>query len=89
MGTRVVSDEGFSIEWMRDLLIYREDGRSMFVTVDFGANDINVFTDTVTRWDDDPETVIEEHVRERTVNNIFRALTFYQASRHGKVTLLR
>jgi hypothetical protein len=88
MGTKVVSDEGFSIEWGRDLLVYREDGRSMSVTVDYGANDINVFTDSVTRWDDNPSVLIDKTVQERIVSNIFRALTFYQERQHGKVRLI-
>lgn len=89
MGTQVVSDEGFSIVWARDLLIYREGGRSMSITVDYGANDINVFTDTVTRWDDDPERSIDSEARDRIIDNIFRALTYYQERHQGKVALLK
>jgi hypothetical protein len=89
MGTRVESDEGFSVEWKSDSLVYKEDGRSMGVTVDHGADEIIVFTDTVARWDDDPDTLIDTDVRDRIVNNILRALTSYQDRHNGKVALFK
>ena len=88
MGTRVTSDEGFSIEWMQALLIYREGKRCMSVTVDYGANNISIFADTATRWDDDPATLIDKDTQERIIGNIVAALNYYQNPRGGKVRVV-
>jgi hypothetical protein len=87
MGSTVISDEGFSIQWGRDALRYTENGRSMLINIDSGANEVIVFTDTVTRWDDDPATLVDKNTRDRIADNILRALTFYQERYRGKVTL--
>jgi hypothetical protein len=88
MGSRVVSDEGFSVKWGRDALLYKEHERTMTVTIDWGGNGITLFSGSVTRWDDDPSTLIDKDAQGAIVNNIFRALTFYQERHHGEVRLL-
>lgn len=87
MGWRVVSDEGFEIQWGSNVLLYHENNRSMTVTVDCGANDIVLFADTATRWDDDLLNSIEKREQTRIVENITRALGFYQTLHHGKLTV--
>jgi hypothetical protein len=87
MGWRVTSDEGFEIEWGSDVLRYKENKRTMLITIDCGANDITVFGDTATRWDDDPLHSIEKSEQSRIIDNISRALTFYQDLHHGKLVV--
>ncbi len=68
------SDEGFSVAFGRDTLIYRECGRKMSITVDVGAGQANVFTESIGRWDDDPNNRVSDAIRQRIADNIKRAL---------------
>ncbi len=73
-GGRIDSDEGFSVIFGRDSLIYRESGRNMSVTVDIGGDEANVFLDSIARWDDAPNQAIGEDSKRRIADNIRRAL---------------
>jgi hypothetical protein len=46
----------------------------MSISIDYGANGVNVFTDTVGRWDDDPATRIDEVQRQEILRDISVAL---------------
>lgn len=72
----VISDEGFSISWGRDWLLYNRAGRSMTMTVDAGGRGpiITIFADTANRWDDDPSTEVDESTRRTVLNDVKRAL---------------
>lgn len=58
----------------RDSLVYRESGREMSVTVDIGADEANVFLDSIARWDDAPNQAIGEDSKRHIADNIRRAL---------------
>ncbi len=73
-GGRIDSDEGFSVLFGRDSLVYRESGREMSVTVDIGADEANVFLDSIARWDDAPNQAIGEDSKRHIADNIRRAL---------------
>ena len=57
---RIESDEGFSVFLGRDAVIYGEDGRSMTITVDSGADRAVVFKASIGRWDDDPAHLVDD-----------------------------
>jgi hypothetical protein len=42
----------------------------MSISIDYGANEVNVFTDTVGRWDDDPSARIDEAQRQEILRDI-------------------
>jgi hypothetical protein len=67
---RIKSDEGFSVAFGRDTLVYRESGRGMAITVDVGANQANLFTNSVGRWDDDLMNTVKPEEKERIADNI-------------------
>ena len=62
---RIESDEGFSVSFGRDTLIYRESEKTMSVTVDIGANEANVFRDSIGRWDHDPSDAVSDQEKQR------------------------
>ena len=72
--SRIESTEGFSIALGRDKLVYREDGRSMQITVDVGAGQVNVFVDSIGRWDDDPMNSEVEEIKQKITSKIKSAL---------------
>ena len=74
LGSKIVSDEGFSVEIGRDWLINKRAGRQMEVTVDVGGSEINVFTDTIGRWDDDLGRAVDSDTKESITNDIADAL---------------
>jgi hypothetical protein len=71
---RIDSDEGFYIALGRDLLVYGEGNRRMSVTIDFGADQVNVFQISIGRWDDNPQVAIGNAERLRIADNIKRAI---------------
>jgi hypothetical protein len=73
---RIESDEGFSVAFGRDTIVYCEAGRRMAVTADVGAGQANIFTVSIGRWDDDPQNAVSDEAKQRIANNIKRALEF-------------
>jgi hypothetical protein len=71
---RIESDEGFSVDFGRDIVVYYESGRRMAITADVGAGQVNIFIDTIGRWDDDPMNAVKAEEKARIANNIKRAL---------------
>ena len=71
---RIDSDEGFSVAFGRDMVVYRESGRRMAITADVGAQEANIFTISIGRWDDDQVNIISEAEKQRIADNIERAL---------------
>ena len=71
---RIESDEGFSIDFGRDIVVYYESGRRMAITADVGAGRVNIFIDSVGRWDDDPMNAVKAEEKSRISDNIKRAL---------------
>jgi hypothetical protein len=72
--SKVLSDEGFYVEIGRDWLVYQRGDRRMTMTCDVGGPEINVFTDTANRWDDDPSVEVDEQTRSTILNDVTRAL---------------
>jgi hypothetical protein len=70
----IKSDEGFALRWGGDSATYVERGRKLTLTVDIGAGGANVFVETVSRWDDDPATIINRETQCQIVDNVKRAL---------------
>ena len=71
---RIESDEGFSVSFGRDTVVYREFGRRMAITADVGAGQANVFANSIGRWDDDPLNAESDQAKQRIANNVKRAL---------------
>jgi hypothetical protein len=71
---RVLSDEGFSIEYGQDWLVYQRAPKRMTITIDYGGTEVNIFTDTVNRWDDDPSTEVDQSTKSQIASDIKRAL---------------
>jgi hypothetical protein len=71
---KVYSDEGFSIEYGQDWLVYQRASRRMTITIDYGATEVTIFRDTVNRWDDDPSGQIDSETKFQIVSDIQRAL---------------
>jgi hypothetical protein len=71
---KVLSDEGFAIEYGRDWLKYQRATRHMTITIDYGGKAVNTFTGTVNRWDDDASTEIDSDTKLQIVGDIKRAL---------------
>ncbi len=82
---RILSDEGYSVEIIgRDTLVYQEGTRRMPITVEMGLHGFAVLVDTVGRWEDSPDTLVEPQTQTQIVNRIKRALE----SQAEQVTLL-
>ena len=71
---RIESDEGFSVAFGRDTVVYYESGRRMAITGDFSGSTGAIYADTIGRWDDDPLNAVNEKEKDRIANNIKRAL---------------
>ena len=70
----IESDEGFSVRWGQDWVIYNENGRKLTFTVDIGAGGANIFVGSITRWDDEPSVQIDSSTQSRIAENARRAL---------------
>jgi hypothetical protein len=66
----VDEQSGPSVWLGRDTLIYSLGSRKMAITVDCGGNEVRIFTDTIGRWNDDPDTRIDEAQRARILEEI-------------------
>ena len=42
----------------------------MSVTIDLGAGEVNISTDTVSTWDEQPDNLLPEDVRKEILDNI-------------------
>jgi len=71
---KITSDEGFSVSFGSDWVVYEESGRKMTLTVDVGAGGATIFEETANRWNDDLPTVVDDVVRRRIVANVKNAL---------------
>jgi hypothetical protein len=65
-----VSHDKVSIRLGRDWLVYQRGARKMSITIDYGGDQVNIFTDTVSRWDDDPNTLIEDIERQKILQDV-------------------
>lgn len=86
--TGIVSDEGFSVRMgNRDSFVYEEKGHRMTFSIDWGADTIVLFTETMNRWDDAPSIQVDGSTQRRIVDNVSRALTFLVSRSGGQVIL--
>jgi hypothetical protein len=70
----IESNEGFSVAFGRDNIVYRELGRKMAITADVGVGQASVFVISIGRWDDDPLNPVSDQAKQRIANNVKRAL---------------
>jgi len=73
---RIESDEGFSVAFGRDVVVYYEGDRRMEITADFSGRTGAVFVDTIGRWDDDPLNALSDKEKQRIAENIKRAIAW-------------
>lgn len=71
---RIDSDEGFSVAFGRDVVVYYEANRRMEITADFSGRAGAIFVDTIGRWDDDPSNTMSDRDKRRIAENIKRAI---------------
>ena len=71
---RIYSKEGFSVQFGRDSLIYREGKGKMVTTVDSSGNDVTLFITSIGRWNADLMNSVDDAEKQRIATNIQRAL---------------
>ena len=65
---------GTSVSYGRDWILYVRDGRKMSISADSGVNDVTLFSETVGRWDDAPDTRIDEDERQQIIDDVKQQL---------------
>jgi hypothetical protein len=68
------TDEGFSVNYGRDVAIYREGNRRLTLSIDVGGKWATIFVGSGARWDDDPNNAIDAAAQMMIIERVKKAL---------------
>jgi hypothetical protein len=81
------ASDGFSVWLGRGFAVYKEGARRLTLSTDAGGDSVTIFLGSGARWDDDPNTRIDDGTQMIIVERVKKALEWkgYEVSLFGQL----